>query len=182
MYYNCTYTYLAQFLKSPRAVKNAALHMCKVNLFATSLTRTKNPISLGSCEGWSNKKILSKFRSNLTDHKRRQAFEKTELHNVVFKGFLTCAKTSRFSYASNKTSFSLTSKLNSNHHNLLGPRLVLLSPVRHVFLAKLGSFSKIRNRCILTSRNTVLHKFGLSRIMFRKLAGLGVLPGVIKSA
>lgn len=181
MYYNCTYANLAQFLKSPKAVKNLGVKDVN-NLFATTLTRIKNPISLGSCEGWSNKKMLSKFRSNLSDQSRRQAFEKHELPNLVLKGFLTCAKSSQFEYAFNKTNFNFRSKLKSNHHALLGPRLVLISRVRRAFLAKHGSFSKIRNRCILTARNTVLNKFGLSRIMFRKLAGLGMIPGIIKSA
>lgn len=43
--------------------------------------------------------------------------------------------------------------------------------------------NRIRNRCELTGRPRAYYrKFGLSRNMLRKLAGSGLLPGVIKAS
>lgn len=42
---------------------------------------------------------------------------------------------------------------------------------------------RVKNRCNLTGRpKGYLRKFGLSRIMVRKLAGSGQLPGVVKAS
>lgn len=46
-----------------------------------------------------------------------------------------------------------------------------------------GAKNRIRNRCELTGRPRSFHgKFSLSRIMLRKLASEGQLPGVVKSS
>lgn len=46
-----------------------------------------------------------------------------------------------------------------------------------------GAKGRIRNRCELTGRPRSFHgKFSLSRIMLRKLASEGQLPGVVKSS
>lgn len=43
--------------------------------------------------------------------------------------------------------------------------------------------NRIRNRCNLTGRpRSVYRKFGLSRIKIRDLAGMGLLPGVVKAS
>jgi small subunit ribosomal protein S14 len=43
--------------------------------------------------------------------------------------------------------------------------------------------TRIRNRCALTGRARGYHrKFGLSRLMLRELASLGLIPGVTKSS
>jgi small subunit ribosomal protein S14 len=43
--------------------------------------------------------------------------------------------------------------------------------------------SRLKNRCKLTGRpHAYLRKFGMSRICFRELAGMGMIPGVTKSS
>lgn len=53
-------------------------------------------------------------------------------------------------------------------------------------LAKLPRNSnptRIRNRCALTGRpRATYRKFGMSRMMFRKLASEGLIPGITKSS
>lgn len=45
-----------------------------------------------------------------------------------------------------------------------------------------SSIARLRNRCTLTNRSRgIYRKFGLSRLIFRKLAWEGKLIGVIKS-
>lgn len=43
--------------------------------------------------------------------------------------------------------------------------------------------SRLKNRCQLTGRaHGFLRKFQISRICFRELAGMGLIPGVIKAS
>jgi len=50
-------------------------------------------------------------------------------------------------------------------------------------LSRNGAKGRVRNRCALTGRPRSYHgKFSLSRIMLRKLASEGQLPGVVKSS
>lgn len=50
-------------------------------------------------------------------------------------------------------------------------------------LPKSASRSRVINRCQITGRpRGNLKKFGLSRLMFRKMAHEGLIPGVIKSS
>lgn len=179
MYYNCTYDISVQFLKSPQITKNSEINN-STNMFSGKgqTQGLKNNLSTSSnvCPLHVYKKMLTKFRSHITDQKRRQAFEKHELKNVLLKGFLTRTKTSMFYYGKSKL------RCLKPCTSLLGSRLVLDKVFKSSFLTSHGAFSKVRNRCILTARNTTYCKFGLSRIMFRKLAGLGMLPGVLKSS
>jgi small subunit ribosomal protein S14 len=50
-------------------------------------------------------------------------------------------------------------------------------------LPRNSSKSRIRNRCMITSRpRGYYRKIGLSRILLRDLAGRGEIPGMIKSS
>lgn len=43
--------------------------------------------------------------------------------------------------------------------------------------------SRLKNRCQLTGRpHAYLRKFGVSRICFREMASMGMIPGVIKAS
>lgn len=43
--------------------------------------------------------------------------------------------------------------------------------------------ARLKNRCKLTGRpHAYLRKFGVSRICFRELAGMGMIPGVVKAS
>ena len=55
--------------------------------------------------------------------------------------------------------------------------------VKLAALPRNGAKNRVRNRCELTGRPRSYHgKFSLSRIMLRKLASEGQLPGVVKSS
>ncbi len=59
----------------------------------------------------------------------------------------------------------------------------LLANVKLQKLPKYGSRCSVVNRCGITGRSRGhLRKFGLSRLMFRKMAHEGLIPGVIKSS
>lgn len=46
-----------------------------------------------------------------------------------------------------------------------------------------SSPTRLRNRCLLTGRpRGVMRKFKLSRLCFRELASMGLIPGVTKSS
>jgi small subunit ribosomal protein S14 len=46
-----------------------------------------------------------------------------------------------------------------------------------------SSPSRLRNRCLLTGRaRGVLRKFKLSRLCFREMASMGLIPGVTKAS
>jgi small subunit ribosomal protein S14 len=50
-------------------------------------------------------------------------------------------------------------------------------------MARDTSPSRLKNRCQLTGRpHAYLRKFGVSRICFRELASMGMIPGVIKAS
>ena len=61
--------------------------------------------------------------------------------------------------------------------------------VRDLIWSYIGSFPKsassvqIKNRCVLTGRAKAVYRlFKLSRLMFRKLASNGMIPGIRKSS
>jgi len=50
-------------------------------------------------------------------------------------------------------------------------------------LPRNASPTRLRNRCQINGRpRGYMREFGISRVMFRKLAGEGVIPGVKKSS
>jgi small subunit ribosomal protein S14 len=50
-------------------------------------------------------------------------------------------------------------------------------------LPRNGAKTRVRNRCFLTGRpRAYSRKFGLSRNMFRDLAALGQVPGLVKAS
>lgn len=50
-------------------------------------------------------------------------------------------------------------------------------------LPRNASPTRLRNRCLVNGRpRGYMREFGLSRVMFRKLAGEGAIPGVKKSS
>ncbi len=65
----------------------------------------------------------------------------------------------------------------------LPPEERLLASIKLQKLPKYGSRCKVVNRCRITGRpRGNLKKFGLSRLMFRKMAHEGLIPGVVKSS
>ena len=138
-----------------------------------------------------NKKIQTRFRSIISDQKKRATFAKSELKTVVLKTLLTVnhkVLNKSFGKALNKSFGKLAIKQSKpqkpniyNKYPIGGPVLFLEKSIHPVFTEKTKSFSRIRNRCLLTGRSTIIGKSRLSRICFRQYAGSGVIPGVIKN-
>jgi ribosomal protein S14 len=127
-----------------------------------------------------NKKIHTKFRSIISDQKKRASFAKSELNSVVLKTLLTVN-----GQAFDKRSISLKKKWGTARlktlYSKLGPILFLDKRINPAFTKKTKSLSRIRNRCLLTGRSTIVGKYRLSRICFRQYAGSGLIPGLIKN-
>lgn len=67
-------------------------------------------------------------------------------------------------------------------HVKTGDTVVVISG-RSKDLSRNASPTRLRNRCQLNGRpRGFMREFGISRVMFRKLAGEGVIPGVKKSS
>ena len=91
------------------------------------------------------------------DSNRRQLYKTQELKRTGFKLII------------NSLSLSPLTRLESTQklHNL----------------ARSGSITRVRNRCVLTGRGRGVYRIPrLSRITFRELASRGVLPGVSKDS
>ena len=65
----------------------------------------------------------------------------------------------------------------------LSPEERFLASIKLQKLPKYGSRCRVVNRCRITGRSRGnFKKFGLSRLMFRKMAHEGLIPGVIKAS
>ena len=65
----------------------------------------------------------------------------------------------------------------------ISPEERLLASIKLQKLPKYASRCRVVNRCSITGRSRGnFRKFGLSRLMFRKMAHEGLIPGVIKSS
>ena len=75
-------------------------------------------------------------------------------------------------------------QLRKQQSNLnISPEERLLASVKLQKLPNYSSRCRVVNRCCITGRSRGnLKKFGLSRLMFRKMAHEGLIPGVIKSS
>lgn len=111
-----------------------------------------------------------KFRSQVTDLKRRKKFIRRELQSIVLKAVLSLNLVSDSSIdKASKTVFS-----DSYRKPLSKLPEVLLQDFKQ------NSFTRVRNRCVLSGRSSTLKRFRLSRICFREQAGSGKLFGVSK--
>ena len=109
------------------------------------------------------------FRSQITDYRRRKKYMKKELNQTVLKSVL---EISFNDYLLNSSSRSKT-----NSKNFLKTLTSAKNQLQHY---KQNTYTRIRNRCVLSGRNTTLKRFRQSRICFREQAGLGLLTGVSK--
>jgi ribosomal protein S14 len=110
---------------------------------------------------YENKEIDSDFNRNFVDQNRRAEFEKRELSNLVSKSVLSATGAE----PSPKTSFS---------------RLSLIKGIANKMKRKKGGIARIRNRCVVSGKSSIIGTFAISRITFRQLGNLGLIPGLIK--
>lgn len=114
---------------------------------------------------YSSKKIDTYFRSVITDQKRRGQFEKTELEKQIVRSILMSDQQSK------KTRYKSSSRL---------ARGILALSIYRKFIKPKGTITRVRNRCILSGRSSTIGQMSLSRIRFRKFAGFGKIPGLLK--
>nr|YP_009183716.1 ribosomal protein S14 [Ulva prolifera]ALN38246.1 ribosomal protein S14 [Ulva prolifera]QZJ45939.1 ribosomal protein S14 [Ulva prolifera] len=127
-----------------------------------------------------SKKIQTKFRSIISDQKKRIAFDNHELIGNLLKSLLCVGFSSKPQLHQLEIHFNpiLNSLKNSPY---IGAGLILEQSINQQYNKKQG-ISNIRNRCIVTGRNSIIGKFRLSRISFRRYAGQGLIPGLIKKS
>lgn len=99
-----------------------------------------------------------KFRSQITDLKRRKKYVSKELNNLVLKAVLETS-----AYKSETRDLDVRALAEEQLQNL-----------------KQNTLTRVCNRCVLTGRSSTLKQFRLSRISFREQAGSGKLTGVSK--
>lgn len=120
------------------------------------------------------KQIQTRFRSIISDQKRRICFDNQELRRVLLNSLLcvTCTL---------PTLQLEVDSLAKRKKPSIGPGLILEHSINRQYTKKQG-ISNIRNRCILTGRSSIIGKFRLSRISFRRYAGQGLIPGLVKAS
>nr|YP_010021494.1 ribosomal protein S14 [Ulva gigantea]QOL10335.1 ribosomal protein S14 [Ulva gigantea] len=123
-----------------------------------------------------SKTIQTRFRSIISDQKKRIAFDNQELIGTLLKSLLCVDFSPKFQLFQLDIGFTETL-----HKNLpyIGPGLILEQSINRHYTQKQG-ISNIRNRCIVTGRSSIIGKFRLSRINFRRYAGQGLIPGLVK--
>nr|ULC80536.1 ribosomal protein S14 [Ulva rigida] len=123
-----------------------------------------------------SKNIQTRFRSIISDQKKRIAFDNKELIGTLLKSLL-CVD-----FSPKPQLYQLDIRFNEAFHKNLpyiGPGLILEQSINRRYTQKQG-ISNIRNRCIVTGRSSIIGKFRLSRISFRRYAGQGLIPGLVK--
>ena len=123
-----------------------------------------------------SKKIQTKFRSIISDQKKRIAFDNQELIGRLLKSLLCVG------FSPKPLLQQLDICFNETFHKdsaFVGPGLILEQSINRQYTKKQG-ISNIRNRCIVTGRSSIIGKFRLSRISLRRYAGQGLIPGLVK--
>lgn len=134
----------------------------------------------------STKQIQTRFRSIISDHKRRISFDNQELKSLLLKSLLCVTSAlpapqlhlnspAKALWTWHKENGALKSK------SSIGPGLILERSIYGQYNKKQG-ISNIRNRCIVTGRSSIIGKFRFSRISFRRYAGEGLIPGLAKGS
>lgn len=130
-------------------------------------------------DSYKHKQIMSVFRANIEDQKKRAHFAKHELQKIVIQTLNVLNPNVRVT-ASQKLKFEKLKCLNLSTHKMCGPTLRLIKQFNKKYALKKSSFALIRNRCILSGRSTIVGKFRLSRINFRHYAHYAKIVGVSK--
>nr|YP_010003043.1 ribosomal protein S14 [Ulva sp. TM637]AZP40073.1 ribosomal protein S14 [Ulva sp. TM637] len=121
-----------------------------------------------------SKKIQTRFRSIISDQKKRITFDHHELTGTLLKSLLSVNFSPKLQFYQLDICFNETF-----HLPYIGPGLILEQSINRQYTKKQG-ISNIRNRCIVTGRSSIIGKFRLSRISFRRYAGQGLIPGLVK--
>jgi ribosomal protein S14 len=107
--------------------------------------------------------------------KTKSIFESLPLKTTVFE-FAKTLKTEGF-FRENAVGINQ----NESRYARLGPILFLEKTINPLFTLPGKGFSRIRNRCLLSGRSSIVGKYRLSRICFRHYVNCGLIPGFIKN-
>nr|YP_010021571.1 ribosomal protein S14 [Ulva rigida]QOL10412.1 ribosomal protein S14 [Ulva rigida] len=129
------------------------------------------------------KKIQTRFRDIISDQKKRICFDNYELNVILLKSLLSVDSLILMKLLNLQASLQASKAhfFNEAFLSYAGPGLILEQLINRRFTKKQG-VSNIRNRCIVTGRSSIIGKFRLSRISFRRYAGRGLIPGLIKKS
>lgn len=133
------------------------------------------------------KRIHTYFRSIISDQKKRAAFAKDELKKTILKALLSANQRSDvfqrqrlFNNAGQQAAFRASGD-SSSQCAKLGSVLFLEKSINPLFTEKTKSFSRIRNRCLLSGQSSIVGKYRLGRICFRHYVSCGLIPGLTKN-
>lgn len=121
--------------------------------------------------------LANKYKKITSDQYRRAGFLGAELERKVLKGLLS----SKSEQSNNKQQPSSGKKVKFlQSKSFAFSQLAYNSAVSRKLGVRINALTRIRNRCVLTSHPSTIGKLGISRIVFRTLAGFGQLPGIQK--
>nr|WVH39708.1 ribosomal protein S14 [Ulva taeniata] len=148
----------------------------KLDARAVSSQKLKTTTFVYTKRRTNSKKIQTRFRSIISDQKKRIAFDNKELIGTLLKSLLCVDFSPKLQLYQLDIGFTEALHNNSPY---IGPGLILEQSINRQYTQKQG-ISNIRNRCIVTGRSSIIGKFRLSRISFRRYAGQGLIPGLVK--
>nr|YP_009560598.1 ribosomal protein S14 [Ulva compressa]ARO34891.1 ribosomal protein S14 [Ulva compressa]ATP01463.1 ribosomal protein S14 [Ulva compressa]AZP40152.1 ribosomal protein S14 [Ulva compressa]QDF43139.1 ribosomal protein S14 [Ulva compressa] len=176
------------------SIKN---HTIDFNKYVKNLTQANWSNFVYTKRTANRKQIQTNFRSIISDQKKRLHFDNHELTGILLKSLLCVdlqASLKSLDNSANSFTFARTfdrspkargpkarDQALNNSLPYAGPGLILEQLINRQFTKK-QVISKIRNRCIITGRSSIIGKFRLSRISFRCYAGRGLIPGLIKTS
>jgi ribosomal protein S14 len=130
-------------------------------------------------QGLKSKVLQSAFRRIISDQKKRAFFAKGELVNKLLKTVLTIDSRTASCWSLQRP--EARDSIGRAEPSPVGPALVIAAYIDRHFNTPTTGSSRIRNRCILTNKPSVVARFRLGRSCFRRLASEGHIPGLLKA-
>lgn len=167
----------------------------RINLKTTTVSRYRQ-LTPRAGYVYNFKKIFSSFRSVITDQARREQYEQNELETVTVKAILKGQRLHKknlpvlknmqhramppkqLTFAAPSYKQTLSATLPRRTAQL--SRYELKRAQLKAFIKPNGTVTRVRNRCVISGRSSIIGSTGLSRICFRQRAGLGKIPGLLK--
>jgi ribosomal protein S14 len=162
------------FLFTRRMLFNGAEMLANKPLLPFNNLVKKSRVQKAKLKDISQFSVL-KMRTRSRLFKTKSIFESLPLKTNVFESTRTL-KTEGF-FRKNAVGINQ----NKNRYAKLGPILFLEKTINPLFTLPGKGFSRVRNRCLLSGRSSIVGKYRLSRICFRHYVNCGLVPGFIKN-
>lgn len=137
------------------------------------LKPSRNSVKVYTFSNRVKKRLLGRWVSITSDQKRRNHYLVQELERLLLKSYGTSTR-------SQQPELERFKGQNGNGPRHFGFHQMLVTANYRKAHKKLGTVTRVRNRCVLSGRAHILRRLGLSRICFRNLAGWGFIPGLTK--